>query len=312
MDKASGRTTIITRTKNRTLLLRRAIESIVAQTNSNWEHVIVNDGGDAKGVDALLRAYKSATKGRTRVIHNAKSVGMEAASNVGLKASEGEFCVIHDDDDTWHPNFLEKTVGHLTSGKPPYYAGVATLSTTVMETIEGGEIRELSRTPFNPWMRHITLFRIAAENMFPPISFLYRRSVHDEVGYFDESLPVLGDWDFNLRVLSKFDVAVVPELLAYYHRRGGLMTGDYSNSVVGRADDHQLYTTVIRNKLLRKDFESGKQGIGWLVNTAWALDAISQRLHRLEDAIHNNSGNNVAKYIGESVRLGKTFLRRFG
>jgi glycosyltransferase involved in cell wall biosynthesis len=48
-----------------------------------------------------------------RVLHHAHSKGMEAASNAGIHASTGEFVVIHDDDDSWHPDFLRETVDYL-------------------------------------------------------------------------------------------------------------------------------------------------------------------------------------------------------
>ncbi|MGR9051111.1 MAG: glycosyltransferase family 2 protein [Gammaproteobacteria bacterium] len=97
---------IITRTKNRNILLRRAIESVLGQHFRNWLMVIVNDGGDAEAVDRLVAEYESQFRGRSKVIHNPNSLGMEAASNVGIKNSDSRYLVIHDDDDSWHPAFL--------------------------------------------------------------------------------------------------------------------------------------------------------------------------------------------------------------
>ena len=55
-------------------------------------------------------------------------------------------------------------------------------------------------SPYNHWLQNVYLSDLAVENRFPPISFLFRRSVYDKIGGFDEELPVLGDWDFNLKV----------------------------------------------------------------------------------------------------------------
>ena len=54
------------------------------------------------------------------VIHNVESVGMEAASNIGITASESEYLVINDNDDTWHLGFLEKTVSYLDARGPSH------------------------------------------------------------------------------------------------------------------------------------------------------------------------------------------------
>ena len=54
-DRPSGRVAIITRTKDRPFLLPRAIDSVLKQTQGDWIHVIVNDGGDASSSRSSLR-----------------------------------------------------------------------------------------------------------------------------------------------------------------------------------------------------------------------------------------------------------------
>ena len=98
---------IITRTKDRAVLLRRALSDCVKQTYDNFELIIVNDGGASSPVDALLEEFSSKLAGRARVIHNQVSQGMERASNQGIEASSGKYICIHDDDDTWAPSFLQ-------------------------------------------------------------------------------------------------------------------------------------------------------------------------------------------------------------
>ena len=77
---SNNKVAIITRTKNRVLLLDRAVKSVLCQTFDNWQHVIVNDGGDANPVDELVDRYLDQYAGRLTVIHNTQSKGMEAAS----------------------------------------------------------------------------------------------------------------------------------------------------------------------------------------------------------------------------------------
>ena len=82
------------RTKNRPLLLGRALDSVLAQTYGDWRLVVVNDGGEAGPVDALLAARRDAMAGRSRVIHNPASVGMEAASNIALRSEPADYAVM--------------------------------------------------------------------------------------------------------------------------------------------------------------------------------------------------------------------------
>src|SRR3954471_22560691 len=103
---------VIMRTRDRPVLLARALADVCAQTFGDWHLVVVDDGGDAAEVDQVVKQCPGVT-GRVTVLHNAISRGMEAASNQGVGAVDAEFVAVHDDDDTWHPAFLERTVARL-------------------------------------------------------------------------------------------------------------------------------------------------------------------------------------------------------
>ena len=57
--------------------------------------------------------------------------------------------------------------------------------------------------------KSIDLFAAGADNPYAPIAFVYRRTVHERVGLFDERFSVVGDWDFNLRFLQLFEIGVI-------------------------------------------------------------------------------------------------------
>ncbi len=275
---------VITRTKDRAVLLRRAMASVLSQTSGDWVHVIVNDGGDPAPVDRLAAEHAERYAGRLHVVHNPRSLGMEAASNVGLRARDSRHVVIHDDDDSWEPDFLAATTAILDGQADGRVAGVITHSVRIDERILGDRVEIDRRAPYNDWVRSITLFRMAGGNMFPPISFLFRRSVLDEVGYYREDLPVLGDWEFNLRFLARHDIAVLPRPLALYHHRPSNTDPAYANSIFGAQDKHALYDALIRNELMRRDLDSGRLGLGTLVNLGQHLSLLELKLNALFDA----------------------------
>ena len=275
---------VVTRTKDRAVLLRRAIESVLSQGLADWVHVIVNDGGDPAPVDALVAGFQDRYAGRLQVIHNPRSLGMEAASNVGLRATDSRYVVIHDDDDSWEPDFLAATVAFLDSQGDGRVAGVITHSVRIDERIAGGQVEIERRQPYNDWVRSITLFRMAGGNMFPPISFLFRRDMLERVGYYREDLPVLGDWEFNLRFLARHDIGVLPRPLALYHHRPSNTDPAYANSIFGAQDKHALYDALIRNELMRQDLDTGRLGLGTLVNLGQHLSLLELKLNALFDA----------------------------
>ncbi|MCP4667876.1 MAG: glycosyltransferase [Deltaproteobacteria bacterium] len=268
---------VITRTKNRPILLPRAFESVRGQTYKDFIWVIVNDGGDHHPVDEIIGKAQSAQI-KTKVIHNTDSIGMEAASNKGIKQVGSEYVTIHDDDDTWEPHFLERTVAFLDEQET--YDGVITHSTAIDEVVTEEGWKIVGRSPFNAWRDTVNLSDLAQINNFPPISFLFRRRIYEDVKGFNESLPVLGDWDFNLRFLLRADIGVIPEPLANYHWRVELSDNqlEYANTVSHGVAQHISYNTLIRNRYLREDLKEGRVGLGLLL-------AMGRNHRRLNDRI---------------------------
>ena len=111
---------VVIRTKNRAVLLRRALESVLNQTHQNWKLVVVNDGGDSESVDHLIALYQERWDGRLQVIHNSVSMGMEAASNLALNYLNTDLATIHDDDDSWSPEFLRRLVSTYVTRKQQF------------------------------------------------------------------------------------------------------------------------------------------------------------------------------------------------
>lgn len=245
---------IITRTKNRPLLLERAARSVAGQTYTNFVWTIVNDGGDEDVVRKVIEQC-AVDRRKIQLVSNAKSLGMEAASNAGIANSQSDLIVIHDDDDSWEPAFLEKAVEFLSSKAKRKYGGVITHTTYISEEIRGSDVIEHHRTPYMDWVRNVPLVEMAASNMFAPIAFVFRRSIWEDIGGYNEDLPVLGDWFFNLEFLLRSDIGVIPVPLANYHHRDRGEASAYANSVIGGLSKHEEYAAVARNSFIRKNAE---------------------------------------------------------
>lgn len=269
---------IITRTKNRPLLLSRALDSVYKQSFKDFIWVIVNDGGDPGPVEKIVKKANDLNI-NTELIHNPESLGMEAASNCGIMKVDSEFIVIHDDDDSWDSSFLKSTIDFLD--KKPYYGGVVTLTTKVIEEIRDESIIIKEFQSFNEGLMSVYMVDLARNNLFPPISFVFRRSVIEKIGYYNEKLPVLGDWEFNLRFLEKFDIGVIYKNLAFYHHRPE-QKGSLGNTIYDGISKHLEYDAIVSNSLIRKDLKNGELGIGLLValgRQTSSIDGINQNLN---------------------------------
>ncbi|MBP2303202.1 glycosyltransferase family 2 protein [Azospirillum picis] len=290
-SKPTATVTIVTRTKNRPQFLPRARASVEAQNFRDLVWVVVNDAGDPAVPE---REVKAAQRNglRALLVNREASIGMEAASNDGINRVDSRYIVIHDDDDSWDPAFLEKTVHFLDNN--PHPLGVVTYSARIIEDISSGEPVTVSIDSYNDKLRAIYLSDLCEHNRFPPISFLFRRRAYEALGGFDESLPVLGDWDFNLRILLQGEIALLPETLANYHLRLAVPDGQghLGNTVTTGLSQHAVIDCRYRNHILREDVKAGRIGLGMLLamgrNLAHTTSRISQRIDTLETAISSH------------------------
>ncbi|MCD8481412.1 MAG: glycosyltransferase [Verrucomicrobia bacterium] len=259
MPKPSATVAVITRTKDRPVFLIRAIQSVLKQSFQDWLHVIVNDGGDSGTVDALVKCHAHAYGNRVKVIHHAQSKGMQEASNAAIRASESEYVVVHDDDDSWQPDFLQQTTDFLKNcGPDSTTRGVVTQTTQILEEVNStGEIVELGRHPYIQ-VDYVTLAEMRKSNLFAPIAFLYRRAAHEQIGLFRQEFDVLGDHDFNLRFLRRFDIGVLPNYSANYHWRHRSM----GNTVTAGVEKHRIALSRMKNAYQREYLDNPKEAVG--------------------------------------------------
>ena|SRR5438132_1419331 len=102
---------IVIPTYNRAELLKRALESVRAQTFEDWEAVIVNDHSEDDTVEVVARFEDP----RVRLV-NFKSGGVIAASrNYGIRLSRGRIIAFLDSDDLWYPSKLERCLRAMTA-----------------------------------------------------------------------------------------------------------------------------------------------------------------------------------------------------
>ncbi len=246
------------RTFERPVLLARAIASVQGQTFSNWHLVIVNNGGEPSTVDEVVRVASQVTTANTgtiSVLHLPDRVGMEEASNRGLAATESEFFVIHDDDDSWSPRFLEVTVASMSTHATA--AAVVAGITRIHETFRGGKVWPVSHEDFYLTEGRLTYRGMIGNNTFPPIAALFRRSVMTQVGPFDASLRVLGDWEFNLRAVTVGSFVYVPERLARYHTRTPDSEVSSGNSITIGEDLHRSVKLQLQDRWLAEPVING-------------------------------------------------------
>lgn len=258
---------VIVRSCGRPLLLRRALASIVAQTRPPAEIVVVaiGDAGakavpDLKNLPALKLIPTDAVRSRG------------GALNDGIAAASGRWIAFLDDDDTWIANFLERAAPVLAAGHSNgSFGGVVTQAWVVEEKMKGHEIVERHRRLFNGTFHAVDLAALVVRNRFTLNAMVVRRDVWAAIGPYREDLPVLEDWEFNVRAAARFHFEVIPEALVCYHLRP--VDDVAANTSVS---EHQKVLAQIRNEWLRADLAAGRIGMGQLALLAETrgLDAL--------------------------------------
>ena len=249
---------IVMRTKDRPAFVRRALRSLASQTYSDWELIIVDDGGAPGVVDAVVAKSDATVRERTRVISHPESLGRWQAANAGVRAARGDLLILHDDDDSWAPSFLSRATDYLESH--PDRVGVVSRIEIVWERREGDSFTELRRELFLPDSVAPLLMDQQRFNQFVPIAFLDRRPLHEKLGLYDESLPVVGDWVFNTRVLEIAALEYLdPTPLVYWHQRPSGVGVD-GNSVIAASDDHRRLDALLRDEEFRRTIS--REGAG--------------------------------------------------
>lgn len=278
-NDAPAKVAVIMRTKERPLLLRRAIDSVLSQDFRDFELCIVNDGGERDEVDHAVGEFKGIAAGRIHVVHNQTSSGREAAINDGVRSTDSELITLLDDDDSWDPHFLSAAVRVLDD---PAVMGVSTRSAVIYETIDGTQIETGGAEILAAELDQITLAEMLLRNTIPTNSFVYRRRVYNELGGYDGSLPVLADWDFNLRFLLKYPVQFVDgnPLSFWHHRRES--GGSMGNSVI-TSHDHEIYRARIRDRYLREALKDNRS----LGAVTYLADLIQDRVRTAERAAND-------------------------
>lgn len=286
---------IVTRTKDRPLFLSRAIESILAQTYTSWQHVIVNDGGNRTEIEDIISRFKEQYNGRLLLIHNPSQQGRWMSAKHGVESNQTPYISFLDDDDTWSAEYLERMIAALQhetfkdaqKGQGVPTKGVFCYARIIKEKVKNGVISEVSRHNFNQHLLSINLLELIAWNRFMPGCFVFERSAYDELGGFDTDLPLGGDWEFNIRFLVKYNIYLLREDLYFWHHRPS-STGVEGNSVISERDNHFLVRNILINRWVRESISKNTMNYGELFGHAMAWEVhslMSKRLDRLEESM---------------------------
>ena len=217
------RVSVIIPTYNRAGVVSGAIRSMLGQTLSEIEVIVVDDGSS----DHTPEVVASFRDGRVRYLRHETNKGVAAARNSGIRAARGEFLAFLDDDDQSLPERLQRQV-HAIEASSLERPGVA-----VCAAVSFNEGRPQFHVPRHRGWIHDRVIMDPDVVIAAP-TLLVRRLVTDPPILFDESLPAAEDWDYMIRLSKLCQVEAVPEILVQAIRHPGAHLATMERTIEGR------------------------------------------------------------------------------
>jgi glycosyltransferase involved in cell wall biosynthesis len=193
---------IILPTFNRAALLAEALASVCAQTVTDWECIVVDDGSTDSTPDLMARSSDR----RIRYVARAHAGHPGVVRNAGLAVARGRWIAFLDDDDLWRPEKLAVQMALLDGGRFQWsYTGFVSTGTDGKPFWQTPPDRIRSGSILGP------LLELQAAIALPTV--VAARALVAEIGGFDETFRIRGDYALWLRLAERAEVVATPELL---------------------------------------------------------------------------------------------------
>ncbi len=223
---------------NKEKYVQAAVKSVLNQTFTDFELIIVNDCS----TDNSRKEVSKIISEQIKIIEHHENKGLSASRNTGIKNATGNFIAFLDADDEWKPDFLA-TIKSLISTFPE-----AQLFATNYEELYADGIKIIHNQKLSILGNDFLVDDFFELNLGKPIYFpgslCVKKTVFDEIGYFDEKITYSEDVDFNIRTNLKFKLAYSTKALVTYtmFSENQITNSSVKNKVFPDLNQYEIYT----------------------------------------------------------------------
>lgn len=199
---------------NKASHINRSIDSVLKQTNQDFEIIVVNDGSSDGGEKKVLEYNDPRIK-----IHNQRNAGVSVARNKGMELSSGEYIAFLDADDEWLPNHLEE-INTLIAQFPD----AKLFSTAFYQISPNGEkeSEEFISLPKFPWRGYINDYLqclyIGGLNPIWTSTVVIEKSMFDKIKGFSPNMKIGEDCEFWIKIHLTYPCVFSSEYTAIYYK----------------------------------------------------------------------------------------------
>lgn len=287
---AAPRVSVVVPVFNGASTLAGTLGSVFAQTFTDFEVIVVDDGS----TDATPHILRDIGDPRLRVLSFANG-GPSASRNRGIGEARGEYIAFLDADDQWTPDKLALQVAALDANPR---AGLVYSWTDCFDE-GGGFLRHGSHVRLEGPGYEALVARNVLDNGSSP---MVRRSVLAAVGGFDESLRNAEDWELWLRIARHHELACVPRVQVFYRVR--------PQSGASATERQAASTLAVLERALQRIPEASRREELRRTVTANLYKYLAVRL--AETSSSRADGRLAARYWGQFVRTTPTPLADAG
>lgn len=203
---------VIIPTYNREFCIERAIHSVLNQSFTDFELIVVDDASNDNTAN-IIHQFKD---DRIHYVKHPKNKGASAARNTGIRLAKGEYIALLDSDDEWHPEKLVLQLELMRHTFPNVHVSCTGFTLNLLDE---------NKTINNTLQHHLDINQSIVEgcDLSPGSTMMVHSSVFKQKDlYFDENLPRLEDWDWLLRYHAEGSLVLLHQLLATVNnKRGG-------------------------------------------------------------------------------------------
>ncbi|MCX6752830.1 MAG: glycosyltransferase family 2 protein [Candidatus Nomurabacteria bacterium] len=199
---------IIIPTYNSSKFIRNTIQSVLEQTYTDWELLIIDDCSKDE-TEEIIKEYKKKEPKIKFYKTDNNSGGPALSKNIGIKNSNGSYIAFLDHDDEWHKEKLEKQIKLFENSKDKNLGIVSTF----LDIKEKETIIKYSKN----YRKDILKYLASGNFLMTSSCIMVKKDVFEKIGLFDKSLSVSDDLDMWIRIAkNNYNFDYVPEYLTTY------------------------------------------------------------------------------------------------
>jgi glycosyltransferase involved in cell wall biosynthesis len=244
MPEPSELITVVIPTYNRLSLLKEAVNSVIAQTFSDWELIVADDGSQ----DETISYINSLEDKRIKLLSLIHCGNIAAVRNAGANAGSGKWIAFLDSDDVWVRNRLEIQLNILKQNKKRWSYGGFEFINEKGETIQrkSDEYRPVSGWIIKPLLANDVAVDLGA--------LILERKLFSEIGGFDADprLFCREDYEITLRLALKAEVVAVPNVLYKIREHSARTTKTLENGYELSAYVYEHFISTCNDKELKR------------------------------------------------------------